>query len=567
MPRISKKKVVEEVIACGKDPIYFLNKYARIQHPVKGLVPFNTYHYQDDVVNAYLKNRYNILLKARQLGLSTITAGYIAWLIIFHRDKNVLIVATKQETAKNVVRTIRNIFKHIPKWLKSVAPMKVDNRFSIELDNGSRVKAVATSSDVGRSESPSLLVVDECAFIESFDDIWTGLGPVISEGGSVILLSTPNGTGNFFHETFVKAKNGENNFNCTLGKYINPDDSEEVYTDRLMWWVHPNHNKAWFENETKGKSKRDIAQEYLCDFLSSGDTFIYHEEIAKIARYVSDPIEQFHANRDMWVWEKPEQGAMYIIPADVSRGDALDYSAFHVLRIDGPTIVQVAEYKGKIRPDQLGLLLMMVSEWYNYATVAPENNSGWSGQTILKMEEANFPYIHYSRRSKPKTKDEWAADPYYASIRNDYLPGYAVTVANRLPMLAKLEEYIRKGDLFINSPRFLDEVKTFVVKRLDSGRERPEAQRGYNDDLIMAMAGGLWVRDEAYVRSYRSDEMTKAMLEGMSRSSNTTNQYADLGYKNPGNIHDRTMVETVRKEQNTMRLRNGDEISLDWLLG
>jgi len=561
--RATKQRVMEEIIACGKDPIYFINKYARIQHPVRGLIPFKTYDYQNDVINAYLNNRFNIVLKARQLGLTTITAAYVAWLILFHRDKNVLIVATKQETAKNSIRIIRNVLKYTPKWLRDIAPVDVNNRHSMELENGSRVLAVATSTDVGRSYSPSFMVVDEAAHIPLLEEIWVGLGPAISEGGSVALLSTPNGTANFFHTTYVQAKNKENNFNCTLGKYTNPEDPQEVFDDRLMWWVHPSHDRMWFENEIRGKSPREVAQEFLCNFNASGDTFIHHTDISKIARRVCEPKKTFHADRNIWIWEEPQTGGAYLIPVDVSRGDAADCSAFHVLRIDCAPLRQVAEYKGKIRPDYLGVLLMQVSAYYNNATVAPENNSGWSGQTILKMEEANFRHIHYSKRTKPKTKDNYAADPYYASIRNDYLPGYSVTAANRLPMLAKMEQYIRMDDIEINSPRLLEEIKTFIVRVTERG-ERPEAQRGYNDDLVMALAGGLYVREEAYIWSHRSDEMTRAMLDGMSTSSTPASAVKDLVHST--NPYDRARVQQYVQEQNKMVMANGDEISLDWLL-
>jgi len=120
MPKLTRKNAIKEIIKCGRDPVYFLHNYARIQHPTKGLVPFNTYHYQEDIVKAFLENRMNIILKARQLGITTITAGYIAWLILFHRDKNVLIVATKQDTAKNMVRIVKNIFKYLPKWMSAL---------------------------------------------------------------------------------------------------------------------------------------------------------------------------------------------------------------------------------------------------------------------------------------------------------------------------------------------------------------------------------------------------------------------------------------------------------------
>lgn len=559
--KLSKSALIAELIRCGKDPVYFITTYGRIQHPVKGIIPFKLYPYQEDIVRGFVNNRKNIILKARQLGVTTVTAAFIAWLILFHRDKNVLIVATKQETSKNMIRIVRHIFKYVPKWMIDLGRIKVDNRHSIELANGSRVKAVTTSSDVGRSEAVSMLVVDEVAHIKGFEEIWTGLWPTVSTGGSIALFSTPNGTGNFFHKCFDDAKNGHNDFNCKFGTYMNPMNPAEIYNDRLMWWVHPEHNDAWFQAETQGKGPRDIAQEYLCNFNASGDTFIHHEDIARLQQLVKEPTRFWQTDRNLWIWEEPQKAAAYLIACDVSRGDAKDYSAFHVLRVDGTPIKQVAEYKAKIKPDQLGLLLMQISRFYNNAVVAPENNSGWSGQTILKMEEAQFPFIYYSRRRRTAQKDSTPVDPYYAQGRNDFLPGYAVTSANRLHMLAKVEEYIRMGHVEINSGRLLDEIKTFIV----TDTNRPEAQRGYNDDLIMALAGGFWVREEAFLYTYRSDEMTKAMLNGMSTSKTNTKQFSDFNF-NTGGMYDRSRIVEHVTNQNKIVMANGDELDLNWLI-
>jgi hypothetical protein len=558
----TKKELVREIIRCGRDPAYFLSNYARIQHPVKGLIPFNLFHYQKDIIDGFTSNRMNIILKARQLGITTVTAGYIAWFILFHRDKNVLAVATKQETAKNMIRIVRNIFKYLPKWMMDIGRVAVNNRHSIELENGSRIQAVTTTSDVGRSEAVSLLIVDEVAHIKNFDEIWTGLWPTVSTGGCVALFSTPNGTGNFFHQCFKQAQNRENNFNCRFGTYKNPRNPSEVYDDRLMWWVHPDHDDVWFTSETAGKSPREVAQEYLCNFNASGDTFIYHETIIELEGKVRTPNRIFNLDRNVWIWDDPVVGGNYIISCDVSRGDAQDYSAFHVLRIDTAPVVQVAEYKGKIKPDQLGVLSVAVSQLYNNAVLAPENNSGWSGQTILKIQEANHPFLYYSRKRKPKTKDYVTPDPYYAQRRNDYLPGYAVTSANRLPMLAKMEQYVRMGDLIINSPRLVDEFKTFIV----TDSNRPEAQRGMSDDLVMALAGGLWVKDEAFGNfNYRTDAATKAMLDSMTISRTKTNNFRDFNMAN-SNIYDRARIKHMIEEQNKIVMGNGDEVDLNWLL-
>ncbi len=229
--------------------------------------------------------------------------------------------------------------------------MNVDNRNSIEFKNGSRVKAITTSADAGRSEAVSLLVVDEAAHIESFDEIWTGISPTISTGGSVILMSSPKGTGNKFYELFEGAQAQENGFYCNFGTYTNPNDPTETYTDRFMWWVHPEHDEAWFAAESRDKSPRDIAQEFLCAFNSTGDTFIYHEDISKLERQIIPPREIYTYDRNVWIWDTPAKNGTYLMACDVSRGDAADYSAFHVLRIDVHPLEQVCEYKGKIKPD------------------------------------------------------------------------------------------------------------------------------------------------------------------------------------------------------------------------
>ena len=322
----SKKELVAEILECAKSPAYFLKKYAMIQHPTKGLIPFHTFGYQDDLMKAFDQHRFNIILKSRQVGITTLIGAYIAWLIYFHRDKNVLVVATKQEVAKNMIRVIRTIFKNLPGWL-SLSKILIDNRQSIELNNGSRVKATTTASDAGRSEALSLLVVDEAAHIKLFEQLWVGLYPTLSRGGRAILSSTPLGTGNTFHKLYQQAQNSENNFNCRFGTYINPNKSEEIFNDRLMWWVHPENTPEWFENETRGKSPREIAQEFGCSFVSSGETFVFGEDLVRLEKQIKEPIERSNFDRNLWIWKYPERGAQYLIASDISRGDSRDFSA------------------------------------------------------------------------------------------------------------------------------------------------------------------------------------------------------------------------------------------------
>ena len=162
---LTKKEILKEVIKAGKDPVYFTTSYCRISHPQRGLIPFKAFDYQQELLKDFNDYRFNIILKARQLGISTITAAYIAWLMLFHRDKNILVVATKLQTATNLVKKVKAIIKNLPDWMR-ISDIEIDNRTSFELKNGSQIKGSSTSGDAGRSEALSLLVVDEAAHVD-----------------------------------------------------------------------------------------------------------------------------------------------------------------------------------------------------------------------------------------------------------------------------------------------------------------------------------------------------------------------------------------------------------------
>lgn len=247
--KLTKKEVVKEIVKCGKDPVYFINNYARIQHPLKGTIAFKTYDFQTELLHDFNDYRFNVILKARQLGISTITAAYVSWMMLFHKDKNVLVMATKFGTAANLVKKVKSIVKSVPEWMQ-ITKIDIDNRTSFELSNGSQIKASTTSGDAGRSEALSLLVIDEAAHVENLDELWTGLYPTLSTGGRCIALSTPNGVGNWFHQTCIDAENEINNFNLTV----------------LPWDVHPDRDDEWFAKETANMSRRQIAQEFECFF-------------------------------------------------------------------------------------------------------------------------------------------------------------------------------------------------------------------------------------------------------------------------------------------------------------
>lgn len=258
----TRAEQIKEIVRCGREPMYFMKRYVKIQHPTRGTIPFDTYDYQDECVKAFQEHRLNIILKSRQMGLSTICAAYAVWMAIFQKDKNILVIATKLQTAMNFIKKVAVMLQNLPKWL--LLPHFEPSKQAINFSNGSCVKAVPTSDDAGRSESLSLLIIDEAAFIRDFDEIWGGLSPTFSTGGRAIILSTPNGVGGQYYGLWTEAEAGANGFNPT----------------RIMWDQHPEHDQEWFDKETRNLPKKKVAQEYLC---VGGDTKIITPDGYKLA--------------------------------------------------------------------------------------------------------------------------------------------------------------------------------------------------------------------------------------------------------------------------------------------
>ena len=493
MSQLSKQDILKEIIKCGKSPEYFLRNYVKISHPLQGTIPFKTYPFQDELLSDFNEHRFNVILKARQLGISTIAAGYIAWMIMFHRDKNVLVMATKFGTATNLVRKVKAIVKSVPPQM-TIASITVDNRSSFELSNGSQIKATSTSADAGRSEALSLLVIDEAAHVDNLDELWTGLYSTLSTGGRCIALSTPNGVGNWFHQTCTDSLDGKNDFHPTV----------------LPWDVHPDRDKEWFKRETKNMSRRQVAQELECSFNMSGETVIDPQNISDLESLVKDPKYRAGFDRNYYIWEEYKPENSYLLVADVTRGDGRDYSAFQL--IDVTNMTQVAEYQGKLDLDHYAKVLHDAGREYGECMLVVENNNiGYS--VLTKLIDMEYPNLYFSTKGSNSY-----VDPVMAETMSNTVPGFTTSMKSRPLIIAKLEEFIRNELITINSNRLLNELKTFIWNN-----GKPEAMRGYNDDLTMSLAIACWVRDTALVTNQRDLEYKKAFLNSVMTHKTTLN--------------------------------------------
>ena len=491
---VSKKELVKEIVKCGKDPSYFLDSYCKISHPTKGQIPFRTWDFQKKLLHDFNDYRNNIILKSRQLGISTISAGYIVWLMLFHRDKNILVVATKFGTAANLVKKVKAMIKTLPPWFNQIATIAIDNRSSFVLSNGSEIKASTTSADAGRSEALSLLVIDEAAHVENLDELWTALQPTMAAGGRCIALSSPNGVGNWFHKTYVAAETGENNFHPT----------------KLHWSVHPERDHNWFEETTKNLSKRKVAQEYECSFNASGDTVIHSDYLTVVGNSCCEPKFQTGFDRNYWIWEEYQQDQKYLLVGDVSRGDGNDYSVFHIFKIS--TMEQVAEYRGKPTTDLFAKILYDAGMEYGNAMMVIENNNiGFS--VLEKVIDVGYSNVYYSTKGTHQYIEQYEAENVSNSV-----PGFTTSQKTRPLIVSKLEEFVRNSLITISSNRTYQELKTFIWKN-----GRPEAQRGYNDDLVMSLAIACWVRDTVLQENVKELQYKRTFLKSMIVSNTKLN--------------------------------------------
>jgi hypothetical protein len=502
-----KNIIRQEYIKCAQDPAHFMKKYCHIQHPQRGRVIFNLYPFQEKVLHLLRDNPYSIILKSRQLGISTLSAGYSLWIMLFQKDKNILCIATKQETARNMVTKVKFMYDNLPSWLKIEADE--NNKLSLRLSNGSQIKATSASSDAGRSEAVSLLLIDEAAFIDQIGEIWASAQQTLATGGGAIVLSTPYGTGNWFHKTWVSAENNENDF----------------LPIRLPWYVHPERDEAWRkrQDELLG-DPRIAAQECDCNFSTSGDTVFHSEWIEFIKETtIQDPVERRGVDQNLWIWEPADYSREYMVIADVARGDGKDFSACHVMDIQ--TNTQVAEYRGQLPPKEFGYFLTGLATEYNNALLVVENaNIGWA--TLDAIIERGYRNLYQSPKS-----DQLTADSYLRVFEgnSEMVPGFTMSMKTRPLCINKFREFVGDRSVTIRSKRLLEEMKVFIWRN-----GRPEAQSGYNDDLVMSFGIGMFLRDTSLKFQQQSLDSARAAL-GAVKSSNVgySGGYSSNGVNNP----------------------------------
>lgn len=499
---------IEEVIKCAKNFFYWCHRYVKILHPTFGTIPFVPYKYQRKVIREYESERFNMISKFRQGGITTLTVLWGLWKCMFQKDQQIFVLSKTDREALAAGEIAKRAMDNFPYWMYDQNNSDITKHEKKFDDIGSKI--CFYTPEAARGKSATYIIIDEAAFIEKMEDHWKAMYPVIATGGHIEIISTVNGLGNWYEETYHEAEAGRNFFNI-----INLD-----------YWEHPVYaNPEWAKAMRANLGEKGWQQEVLRDFLGSGDTYVSSNIISQLDRLTryNSPIrtafdkwtneEQRKNNLDkgaLWIWKEPMDGHEYIVGVDSSEGVGQDgdNSSFEIL--DAISLEQVAEfYSNLVPPHIFAQIINQIGIYYNTATVVVENNAIGGAVLNSLVNDLGYEGIYYEHKKGISSK-----------------PGIKVGSSNRSVLLESMQHRLVNGTAKINSTRLVNELKTFIFS---PQKKRAEAVKGKHDDAIMALCMALYIRDESVrgipvgsesedmmkiLKNNSFDEIKKEILEG-----------------------------------------------------
>ena len=475
---------VKEFIKCQQNPVYFIRNYIKIVNLDQGIVNFDLYDFQEDMVNRFHDHRFNIAKLPRQSGKSTVVTAYLLWYAIFNDNVNIAILANKAATAREMLGRLQLSYENLPKWLQQGVVNW--NRGSLELENGSKILAASTSASAVRGMSFNIIFLDEFAFVQNHlaDDFFASVYPTISSGKStkVIIVSTPHGM-NHFYRMWHDAERGQNEYTPT-----------EVH-----WSEVPGRDAKWKSQTIRNTSKQQFAIEFECEFLGSVDTLI---SAAKLKAMVYEtPVEQ---NGKLSIYEKPYKDRDYIITVDVARGISKDYSAFVVADITEFPYKIVATYRdNEVKPMLFPSIIQEVATAYNNSYVLCEvNDIGDQVASILfyDLEYENLLMVAMRGRAGQ------IVGSGFSGVKTQL--GVKMSTTTKKVGCSNLKTLVEEDKLVFMDYNIISELTTFIQKK-----QSFEAEEGCNDDLAMCLVIFSWLVAQDYFKEMTDQDVRKRIYE------------------------------------------------------
>lgn len=490
------KEQIDEYLKCANDPVYFIKNYIKIVTLDKGLVPFNLYDYQEDMVRKFHDNRYIIAKLPRQSGKSTTVIGYILHYILFNQNMSVAILANKQTTAREMLSRLKLAYEYLPKWLQQ--GILEWNKGSIQLENGSKILASSTSASAVRGGSFNMLFLDEFAFVPPniAEEFFSSVFPTITSGVStkVLIISTPNGL-NMFYKLWK-------------GATKKPGDSgkNEYVPIEVHWSQVPTtaggklRDEKWKEEMIKQTSEKQFESEFECNFLGSSNTLISTAKLNALSW--SEPLYQ--TKDGLAVFEEPKEDHLYFICVDTARGQGKDYSAFTVIDATSSPYKVVCRYRNNlISPMLYPTIIERTGHKYNKAYIFVEiNDIGGQVADILHNE---LEYEHVLMSSMKGRKGQVVTGGFG---KGESVFGVRTTSQVKRLGCSILKNLIEQDKLLLEDFEILNELMSFVSKA-----QTYAAEDGHTDDLVMSLVLFSWLSRQPYFKELTNLDTRLALFK------------------------------------------------------
>ena len=518
---------LEEYMKCKEDPQYFIQKFIRIIHVDKGLVPFEMYEYQKDMINKFTDNRFVICKMPRQTGKSTTIIAFLLHYLLFNESVNIAILANKGATARELLSRLQLAYEHLPKFLQQ--GVVTWNKGNIEVENGSKVIAAATSSSAVRGSSFNVIFLDEFAHVPQniAESFFTSVYPTISSGEStkVLIVSTPLGL-NMFYKMWIEAEEGRSDY----------------VPIEVHWSEMPGRDERWKTETIRNTSEVQFTQEFECEFVGSTYTLIAPSKLRSMV--FKSPL---HINNNLSVYAEPVKNRTYALVADTSQGKGVDYSAFSVFDVSEMPYTQVAVFRDNtISPLLYPNVIFNVGNKYNMAHVLIEVNDIGSqvADTLhYDLEYENIMIVTMRGRAGQQIGGGFA--------KNIQL-GLRTSKQIKRIGCAALKDLIEQDQLIIPDFESIKELTTFALQN-----NTYQAEEGAHDDLAMTLVIFSWLVQQRYFKELTNMDIRKKMWE--EQMETLEQDMLPFGIIDDG-MDPETIVDTTGQtwnvEENSRRLYN-----------
>jgi hypothetical protein len=488
-------EMIQELKKCASDPIYFIKNYVYIKG-TKGRMLFDLHPYQERMILNYLHHDRSISLVSRQGGKSETASAFITWYYCFHKEKSILITSYRGENSKEIIQKIQYAYEELPDWIKPGVDENNWNKLSVAFENKCRILADTTSENTGRGFAIDLLYVDELAFVKDTiaDSFYGSVLPTLSSrvDGNMIITSTPNGDTNLFAKLWKEAIGGVNGF-APLA---------------VAWNEIPGRDEAYKKKMIAQFGERRFRQEFGCEFLTSENTLIDLEDVNRLLESIKDK-EIIFSIKNQNFWKPLNKKLSYIVGIDPATGNGKDFTVIHIYEF--PSMELVSEYRTNNygAPEVYAHLknIFKYMDFYGgdiYFSI--ENNGVGQGIIALYQNDDNF-----------------TSNAVFVSEKGKDQLGFFTTDKTKFKSCLLLKEMLLKGNMKINSPTMLTELKSFV-----RSKGSYDHQDGATADCISATLICIRVMEE--MSSYDDNAFHKLYTAGLEKVEKEISENKDWDF-------------------------------------